>query len=76
MESLSATGARLKEEFCKLILEALARNPEGLSTTEMSNLTDIEPKLSGHKGYVAWSYLKHLVEAKRVRREGRKYFKI
>ena len=74
MESLSIIGGRLKEEFCKLILEALTRNPEGLTSTELSKLTDIEPKISDNKGFVAWSYLKHLVETKRIRREGKKYF--
>lgn len=74
MESVGATGGRLKNQVLKLILRTVRNNPQGLQNVDIGRLTGLEPKLSKHRGYVCWSYLMHLLETKKLRREGRKYF--
>lgn len=56
------------------IIECLGKHPEGLTNAEVADFLDLRSDyLGGQKDYLSWSVLGLLLNAKKIRRSGRRY---
>jgi hypothetical protein len=57
------------------ILALLKNHPEGLNNSEIAKKLDISSDYQGgNKDYLSWSLLGLLLNEKKIKREGRKYY--
>lgn len=66
-------GEELMAEATKLVVETLRGSPEGLTNAEVDERTGMNLPIPKHRGYITWTILQHLVQAGRVRKEGKRY---
>jgi hypothetical protein len=66
-------GEELTAEATALVVEALRGAPQGLTNAEVDERTGLNLPIPTMRGFITWTILQHLVQQRRVRKDGRHY---
>jgi hypothetical protein len=64
------TGKEILEAAKKLVMEELARSPDGLRNRGEIERTGLYLDVPAQKGYITWTILQYLVQEGRVEKHG------
>lgn len=72
-QALNEQGATLMHRAIEIMEAALREHPAGLTASEAGRLTGLYLEVPAQRGYIAWTILQHLLDEKRVIKDGRRY---